>query len=205
MRVNRELVALLLGLLLLGSGPMLLGLAPGLQPSDPSAPWIMPPSVQIGDASADARFRVQIRELSPQETVVFKSGQHSFVFQRFSHTVSSMDEDLVPWFTVNWRGLIRKEVYSGGREKRIQITRLEQLSGTGGAVTVQSFRIGPYVTSGFSLAKLLQIPAKLQGFGNLDVVSLALQCRHDCDGAAEAATLLLDDILDANPAGPSNK
>ena len=71
-------------------------------------------------------------------------------------------------------------------------------------MAVQSFRIGPYLTASFNRAKLLQIPAKLQGFGNLDVVSLVTECGRDCDSKTEAATRLLDQILDANSPAESS-
>jgi hypothetical protein len=198
MRVNRDTRILLLGLLLLASGPALLGLAPELRPADPTIPWVMPSTVATAQAPTGYSFSLLITGLEPREQLGLMQENRSFVFQRFTYSVTAMDKDLVPWFSQNWRDWIRQTSFRSGRDGRIQVTRLERLSGTGGAVVAQSFRVGPYLTASFNRAKLLQIPAKLQGFGNLDLVSLAVECGRDCDAAATEVALVLDQIADAN-------
>ena len=204
MRVHRSTRTLILGLLFLASGPVLLALAPTLRPADSTTPWVMPSTVSLLQAPADASFTLLITGLEPREQLGLVLENRPFVFQRFTYSVTAMDKDLVPWFSRGWREWIHQNSFRGGRNGRIQITRLERLSGTGGAVAVQSFRIGPYLTASFNRAKLLQIPAKLQGFGNLDVVSLVTECGRDCDSKTEAATRLLDQILDANSPAESS-
>jgi hypothetical protein len=190
----------MLGLLFLASGPVLLALAPTLRPADSTIPWVLPSTVDLAQVPAGSSLSLRITGLEPREQLSLVQASSSLVFQRFTYSVTAMDKDLVPWFSQDWRGWIRQHSFRGGRDRSIQVTRLERLSGTGGAVAVQAFRIGPYMTASFNRAKLLQIPAKLQGFGNLDVVSLVTECGRDCDAAAETAAKTLDEILDANPA-----
>ena len=203
MRMHRDTRIVLLGFLLLASGPMLLGLAPPLRPADSTIPWVMPSAARLVQPPRDASFSLLIKGLELREQLGLMHENRTFVFQRFTYSVTAMDKDLVPWFSENRRGWIRQNSFRSGRDGRIQVTRLERLSGTGGAVAVQSFRIGPYLTANFNRAKLLQIPAKLQGFGSLDVVSLATECGADCDAAATAAALALDQIIDTNTADHS--
>lgn len=205
MRVHRGTKPLLLGLLFLVSGPILLAFAPELHPADSTTPWVMPSAARLVQPPRDASFSLFIKGLERREQLGLRHENRTFVFQRFTYSVAAMDKDLVPWFPEDRRGWIRQNSFKSGRDGRIQVTRLERFSGTGGAVAVQSFRIGPYLTANFNRAKLLQITAKLQGFGNLDVVSLATECGSDCDAAATAAALALDQILDVNTADHSDK
>jgi hypothetical protein len=198
MFIHRDIRTLLLGALLLALGPVLLSQAPDLRPADSDTPWRLPANMDLQGSSADSTFQILIPELLAKQTEWLRWEKHSFLFQRFAYSVTRMDADLVPWFSPNWRGLIRQNSYRSGRDRRIQVTHLERLSGTGGVVVAQAFRIGPYVTASFNRAKLLQVPAKLQGFANLDLVYVVQECRRDCNTTAELAVQTLDEILDAN-------
>ena len=189
---------LLMGFILLCVGPLLIRLAPALPPQDNTSPWRIPDTKPVETLPGAPTLRGVVTGLSLSEERIIERDSRAFRFQRFSHSVRAMDEDLVPWFTQGSRGWIREKRYTDGRNDRIQVTRLERFSGTGGGVSVQAFRVGPYVASGFNTAKLLQIPAKLRGFSTMEMVLLNAECRRDCNEVADTAVRMLDQILEAN-------
>ena len=205
MLLHRGALSLLLGVVLLVSGPILLGLTPRLHPVDSASAWVMPSPTRPDDSPSSIFYGMQISGIEARERLALTGGDLPFVFQRFSFSVTSIDEDLVPWFSQSWRGWIRQKSYPSGRDGRVQVTRLERPSGTGGAVTALSFQVGPYQAASFNRAKLLQIPAKLQGFSTLDVVAVSMECGRECDVKAEEAARLLDQILDANAQRASSR
>jgi hypothetical protein len=194
-RVSR---VILVGLLALSAGPALIAFMPRLHPADQIAAWVMPTGVVESPAPASRPPALLVKGLHASESKVISRGGRDFLFTRFSHSVSAMDEDLVPWFAENWGSLIRQGSFTGGKDGRLQILSFERYSGTGGAVAARAFRVGDQIAAGFNEAKLLQIPVKLRGLGSMDMVLVTAECRRDCESVAEECAVLLDEILDAN-------
>ena len=132
-------------------------------------------------------------ETDDKQTESLRSNRSRYWFYRFSYGVPRIDADLVPWFPslVGKRWIITDSTQSRGSVS-VNSVVLEHVNGDEKQAMAYALRVGSFVTPSFSLAKILQIPAKLRGENLFEIVVLTTPCRSDC---AQVAKRTAEDLV----------
>lgn len=194
-----SLLALLLGVIALVSGPLLLQLVPTL-PAASATPWNLPgESHDIGGVPMDLRLDAPDKPAPIYQASMVTRDQHSVYFQRYSYAVARVDQDLVPWFPALYGKRWVKVAQRRDRgDPDLNVVMLQNSFGSAALVLVYALRVGPYVTPGFNVAKVLQIPAKLRGHNVFEIVAVSGRCTKDCEQVAAVSTSLLREAITRN-------
>lgn len=194
-------VTLALGFAMLLLGRALLAIYPAPS-ADTERPWAIPAALQAWNGYFPGDFRASADPIPVVQTVTLEFDGRPYRFQRFAHSVERADADLVPWFpdlhNKQWIrvGSARVEVEGG---PPIAVLALERMSGAHALVLAYSYRTGPYASTSFNIAKLLQVPAKLGAHNRFEILTVAAPCSNDCGEVSRRAAQVLTEILSANP------
>ncbi|MFM7785658.1 MAG: hypothetical protein ACKPE6_13630 [Gammaproteobacteria bacterium] len=130
---------------------------------------------------------------------MLQTESRGFILQRNTFSVKKLDDDLVPWVPgLSTPGWINVSTSASEARPWISVMNLQSTIGTSAQVLVWTYRVGPYLSRSFNIAKLLQVPAKLRGANRFDLVSISTPCLKDCEEAALQAAELLGQIVEAN-------
>ena len=128
-----------------------------------------------------------------------RAANRNFWFYRSGYGVTRIDADLVPWFpSLIDKRWISASTQRAGKEVRVDVAVLENVYSDNKQVVAYALRVGSFVTPSFSIAKLLQVPAKLRGENLFEIVVLTTPCLSDCTHAVDVTAEELGRIIAGN-------
>ena len=196
---SRNVLALLL--LALISGPVLLSVAVSSAPVAYTA-WSFPEELTLlSDEIAD-RLRPDVPAPTERQVAVLRDEQRLFEFYRLHYQMANATDDLVPWHSSLYhKGWIRTSQRSIKKQGiKLNLLTLENIATEQTRALAYVYRVGNYTAAPFNLAKLLQIPAKLQGNAQFDILMLTADCNSDCANTGPALATALAAIVASNSA-----
>ncbi len=182
---------------LLALGPLLLWLTPLPPPRAPSD-WALPGNARLTAPDGYRAFKPVAPPTPHKQAVTLDHAGQALRFFRFSYVPERINQDLVPSFSRTYDEPWVKPAHLNNGGPAPDAIRLENRYNGERWVLAFRYRIGPWATSSFAAAKLLQVPAKLRGDALFEIITLAAPCTLDCDERAQQARDALEELLSLN-------
>lgn len=194
----RSRLMIAIGASLLALPPLLVRIAPDL-PVSVDTPWRVPETLATTAPAGPRTPRIRAEPLQIAQHLLLQTPSRGFVLQRNTYSVRKLDDDLVPWLPdLANAGWINMGTIESDARPWISVMTLQSSMGTSAQVLAWTYRVGPYLSRSFNVAKLLQIPAKLGGANQFELISISASCLKDCADAASESAALLSEIVEEN-------